>query len=458
MSPRGLLLLAALTAGAVVGALTAAGTGGPETLGGGPDIQVLGRSVLGESGGWTATVPTRSAVPRRLLAPAGGCLPLHAWASERAAVPRGTATAAFTVAAPADRALLIRGVKVIKGKRLPLPTGRDVACSETGGSVLGYGMPLRAQQSLDGPASARPLSQYVRPGGTTGGSIRVRTRDCSCQWWLELDVLDNGKPRKLRIDDGGKPFTLAPPVPPVATDADREVWKYGGGNIPLARAPHNGTVGDHRHSARGLWLTPGSQAPWQLTTDHEVPAVRRIAGSLDVPGVPCVRMYRTLIAAGGRHTGHSTFVAQVASRTEQSLTADVSLRIEKAEPRRGGPAHACLADNWQLDMDRKREEVTVHLTGAAPGTELPVMTGRELDLAHPEGTPVGGTPLFFGVEPGDADYSFTVRLRLTDKAGKVTEHTLTDNGRPFVVSGSPPPDEVTVHRETGNSTSLFLLD
>ncbi|MER7399186.1 hypothetical protein ABT381_27180 [Streptomyces sp. NPDC000151] len=455
MRRRGLLLAAVVT-GAVVGALVGAGAGGPETLGGGPDVQVLGRSVLGESGGWTATVRTGRPVPRRLLDPAGGCLPLHAWASERGAVPRGTATAAFTVAAPAGRALLVRGVKVIRGKRLPLPEGRDVACSETGGSALGYGMRLRAEQSLDGTPTGRPLSQYVRPGGTTGGFVRVRTHSCSCQWWIELDVLDNGKPRKLRIDDGGRPFTLAPPAPPVATDADREVWQYGGGNIPLAGQPHNGTVGDHRLSARGLWLTPGSQAPWQLTTDHEVPAVRRIAGTLDVPGVPCVRMYRTLVAAGGRHTGHSTFLAQVASRTEQSLTADVRLHIEKVEPRRGGTGYACLADNWQQDMDRKRETAAVYLAGATPGTDLPVMTGTELDLARREADPVGQAPLFFGVEPGDADYSFTVRLRLTDRTGKVTEHTLSDNGRPFVVSGAPPPDGLVVYRESGNSTSLFL--
>ncbi|MFJ3341218.1 hypothetical protein ACIPT3_08525 [Streptomyces diastaticus] len=134
------LVTAAVWAGVAVPWASTARAPGPAAAPGpgasaGPNIAVegrdraAGRQALGLawSSTWSATVPKGSAVPDRALG-AGRCAELFRWATGRSAVARGTATAAFTLTAPEDRGLVVRSLRVVKGRELPPPEGTDVEC------------------------------------------------------------------------------------------------------------------------------------------------------------------------------------------------------------------------------------------------------------------------------------------------------------------------------------------
>ncbi|MFD9304094.1 hypothetical protein ACFWCB_15825 [Streptomyces sp. NPDC060048] len=79
---------------------------------------------------WTATLPESGRQPPAgLMRDALGCVPLFRWAAESRAVPRGQATVAYAVGASPSHAVVVRGIRVVKGPRLAVPRGDDVGCA-----------------------------------------------------------------------------------------------------------------------------------------------------------------------------------------------------------------------------------------------------------------------------------------------------------------------------------------
>lgn len=411
----------------------------------GPNIATEGRSSaagkqamgIAWSSTWSATVPKGQAVPARALG-AGRCPELFGWATARSAVPRGRATAAFTLAAPGDTGLVVRSLRVVKGRSLPAPEGRDVACLGAADRSLAPGMERWGQLSLDRPRTLK-LSRSARPGGTVGGVIETSTADCSCEWWIELEVWEGDKRRTVRIDDAGKPFTLAPPVPPVGTPADGGALKYGTADLALARPEDTGGRPSNASSVSASRLLAESGQEMWMVADRAVPAVGRITANLDVPGAVCQHVERALIAADARPAGRAAYAVHLAdpsSAGDAQAVADVSLNVEKVVRQGAAPrGYGCYPDKWDLQMNAGQLRETVRLSGDAP--RLPVLTAESVALSRAsEGAPATGT-FFFGVEawdPGNVEYHFTLDVTVEHPSGKRTRHTVDDAGRPFVLA------------------------
>jgi hypothetical protein len=388
-------------------------------------------------GSWSATVAP-GPIPAHMLSLTSGCGPLHAWATARSAIPRGRATVGFTVQAPPDRSLVIQSVRVVRGKKLPKPSGRDVGCV---GSTSGPGA-TAFNLDLDQTLKKRPFSRYVRPGGVTGGLVDVTTSKRSCEWWIELEILDGGKPRTMRIvDNDGRPFTVAPPVPAMSTVADRAATTYAPWTIPLTRPALHPPAVSGRFSARGFWTNWDQVKPsWTLSTPREVPSVRPLAADMDVPGEGCDRLQRELMARGAHPTGRSFFEASLASSTATSVIAEVTLNIERVRPLRPGVEYGCSAG--EVEPGEHGPPTTVSLAGATKGTDL-LVTHDRLDVSTSGASASstadgygGGRVPPFTILPGNAEYSFTVSIRVTDiNTGAATTLELTDEGKPFVVRG-----------------------
>lgn len=71
--------------------------------------------------------PPSTAAPARALG-TGRCAALYGWATARSAVPRGTASAAFILSAPDDSPVVVRSLRIVKGRTVPAPQGQDVEC------------------------------------------------------------------------------------------------------------------------------------------------------------------------------------------------------------------------------------------------------------------------------------------------------------------------------------------
>ncbi|NEY34917.1 hypothetical protein GTU99_22435 [Streptomyces sp. PRKS01-65] len=497
MSGRRVFLLAFFVTGVLVAGLVAVlapqeprGTASPATSpgsvppaepGGAADgrSRGTGKPILGVSWSsiWSATVPKGEAVPGRVLG-TGRCAALHRWATARAAVPRGTAAVAFTLAAPEDRGLVVRSLRVVEGRAIAVPRGRDVECVGADDRTVARGLGLWGKLSLDAPRDLG-LSRYARPGATVGGVVETRTTGCSCEWWIEVEVLEGDAPRTVRIDDGGRPFTIAPPVARIGTDAQDATQQYGAADIALARgsvalargaaAPARGTAATARDAAaparipRGSsahavrLLEGGAQTVW-MAADREVPAVDRITGNLDVPGTVCGRVERVLMAAGARRAGYTTYGLVLADRSPpgpEEAVADVSLRVQKVERPRTEPAqYDCYGggrSEWQRDT---RERTYVELPPDVP--DLPVFTAEPLRFHEDRAGAPGTDVLYFGVSPmgpGHLTYHFTIEVTVRTPSGEFTRYTLDDAGRPFVLATRPdgvsPSDGEHTYREIG---------
>ncbi|MEV5882764.1 hypothetical protein AB0L74_08600 [Streptomyces sp. NPDC052020] len=405
-----------------------------------------GRPILGVSWSstWSATVPRGEAVPERVLG-TGRCAALHRWATDRSAVPRGTATAAFTLTAPGDRGLVVRSLRVVKGRAIPVPKGRDVECVGADDHTVAPGLGLWGKLSLDAPRDLG-LSRYARPGATVGGIVETRTVDCSCEWWIEVEVLEGDERRTVRIDDDGRPFTIASPVARIGTDAQDEAQGHGISDIALARGAvalvraSGGPSGGSSAYAAQL-RSPGIPEVW-MAADREVPVLGRVVGNLDVPGVVCERVERVLMAAGARRAGHTTYELVLADRSPpgyEEAVADVSLRVEKVERARTEPTgYDCYSDGWSRWVPDGRERISAELVPDV--SVLPVLTAEPLRFHRDTPGDAATDILFFGVSPmgsGHLTYHFTIEVTVQTRSGEFARYTLDDAGRPFILATRP---------------------
>ncbi|MFJ8955313.1 hypothetical protein ACIRO1_34995 [Streptomyces sp. NPDC102381] len=427
--------------------------------------RAAGKAIMGNawSSTWSATVPSRTAVPARALG-SGRCAALYGWATARSAVPRGTASAAFTLSAPDDSPVVVRSLRIVKGRTVPAPQGQDVECVGAVDRTVGQNLHEWGELSLDAPREVR-LSRYVRPGGTTGGIVDARTLGCSCEWWIELEVLEGGAARTVRIDDAGRPFTIASPVARIGAPADDDAQRYGAPDLALARgdgsADARATTG---LSVSGTRLFSGSDQEMWMVTNRKVRDLARITADLDVPGAVCPRLERSLMAAGARPAAHATYAVLFADKSpdmDAETITDISLHVER--PRRLDPeptGYACYPDDRDLQGNTSREEATVLIDRATQGdsdpSDLPVFTEEPVTYYQESARGPATDALFFGVSatgPADVEYHFTIEVTLKSPSGKVTHYTLDDAGRPFAIAARPvgeiPGQGQHLYREVG---------
>lgn len=433
--------------------------------------KAAGKAIMGNawSSTWSATVPSSTAVPARALG-SGRCAALYGWATARSAVPRGTASAAFTLSAPDDSPVVVRSLRIVKGRTVPAPQGQDVECVGAVDRTVGRNLNEWGELSLDAPRDVR-LSRYVRPGGTTGGIVDARTLGCSCEWWIELEVLEDGAARSVRIDDAGRPFTIASPVARIGTPADDGAQRYGAPDLALARGD-GGAGADARAtnglSVSGTRLFSGRNQEMWAVTNRKVRGLARITADLDVPGAVCERLERSLMAADARPAAHATYAVLFADKSpnmDAETVTDISLHVERPRRLDAEPmGYACYPDDWDLQMNTSREGATVLIDRAAQGdsdpsasSDLPVFTGEPVTYYQESARGPAADALFFGVTatgPADVEYRFTIEVTLKSRSGKVTHYTLDDAGRPFAIAARPvgeiPGRGQHLYREVGN--------
>ncbi|MBH5338692.1 hypothetical protein IHE55_29500 [Streptomyces pactum] len=415
-----------------------------------PGIAAVGKPLMdGEGALWTATVPhAGAAAPRHTLKVTRGCGDLYRWATSRGAVPRGTAAVAYSVAAPADTSVVIEGIRVVKGARIATPRGDDVGCAGAVDPTVA-GLPEPDRLDLDGRSPEKRVLRPVRPGGTTGGTLHITTRTCWCEWWVELDVVQDGKARTIRVDDGGEPFRVAPPARRLASGADLDV----SAPVPLSRAN-----GDPREqggvSVRG-YPDPVEfgHGRWLMETQRPVDAPGAIGGNLDVAGVSCARMRRAVTAAGGITAGHTTFDLQITAPVE-AVTVDAAVHIHRVwagTPRRHH--YGCAAPGWRDDFEYPLEDRglyldTLHVIGVPGGGSLKYDPdwrpedgeGKRILFSNRESLTLHRRPdrwsrdIFGGVNAQQATFSFSLEVTVTLPSGEARHFTVDDNGEPFVLA------------------------
>jgi hypothetical protein len=105
---------------------------------------------------------------------------------------------------------------VIVKRQQPSPAALFHFSGEGSQDVVGWFFDLDefespAHQLKDTPDRAAPLyfankTVTVAPGEVVTIDAIAATRTCDCLWKIELEVVVDGKPRIVRIDDDGKPF------------------------------------------------------------------------------------------------------------------------------------------------------------------------------------------------------------------------------------------------------------
>lgn len=411
---------------------------------------------------WTATLPEPGRrPPADLMRDALGCTPLFQWATASRAVPRGQVTVAYAVGAPASHAVVVRGIRVVKGPRLTVPRGDDVGCAGTYGDErvrvlheVGDKRVSPVRLSLDAGATGQRAVLPVRAGGSAGGMVSVTTSSCTCAWWLELDVEEDGKRVTVRVDDGGRPFTLAPSVTtPLATPADEALE----GPRPLSRA-----FGDPRPTRAGVsvaaLLLPKEQS-WEAESDTPQDPASAVGAEAALSGVGCRRMYASVLKGGGVPAGDHRLQLEISgpARTEGAVL-DARVRLESVRGDAGerhryscAPAGVDAHEPYDRpDIVRSLYPDTLHALGPFPsgslkydpdwtpergvGKSMPLAVDEEFAFSEgaAEGSP-GASGISAVIGPEQATFGFTVEVTVILPTGEHAEFTLSDHGKPFLL-------------------------
>jgi hypothetical protein len=152
---------------------------------------------------------------------------LHRFADGLGAVDDGT-WLRIVLDGTAGRTSTITGAHaVVLERRNPSPTALFGTIAQGSQQTIGWyfdlderSSPARELTDVDAP-NAGPLyfpnrTVTVAPGEAVSVDAFVSTRTCDCSWVLELDVVVDGKPRVVRVDNDGQPFRTAgggPDVP-----------------------------------------------------------------------------------------------------------------------------------------------------------------------------------------------------------------------------------------------------
>ncbi|MFD5513044.1 hypothetical protein ACFWIB_35565 [Streptomyces sp. NPDC127051] len=409
---------------------------------------------------WTATLPQPGRQPpAELMRSALGCVPLFRWATAARAVPRGQVTLAYSVGASPSRPALVRGVRVVKGPAVPVPRGDDVGCAgwaqeeRRAAITVARGKPVQpVRLSLDHADTRQEAPLPVRAGGTATGLVTVTTTTCACSWWLELDVEENGRQVTVRVDDDGRPFTLAPPTAPLSTSADREVFAPR----PLSRA-----FGDPQPARAGVSvaaaLVPKPDG-WEAESDAPQDPAAAVGGEARLGGVACRRMYDSVLRAGGVPAADHELELRISGPPlVEGAVLDASVRLETvrldaAERHRYSCARDGVAPGDPIerpDIKRHLFPNTLHAMGPFPSGSLKYDpswrpergVGLSMPLAKDElfsfsraGADGRGT---FGISaviaPEEATFGMTVEVTITLPTGERASFTLSDHGKPFLL-------------------------
>jgi hypothetical protein len=111
--------------------------------------------------------------------------------------------------------VVIEAMRAVIDRRQPPPAMLELACHPEG--------ELESRRLTIDLESSHPVARYVssdgRPFGFTVQKGEVEaflitaTAVTSSVWWhLEVDVVDGGRRSTVRVDDGGRPFSTAPPA------------------------------------------------------------------------------------------------------------------------------------------------------------------------------------------------------------------------------------------------------
>ncbi|MEV6576553.1 hypothetical protein AB0M92_00115 [Streptomyces sp. NPDC051582] len=409
---------------------------------------------------WTATLPQPGRKPpAELMRGALGCVPLFRWATGARAVPRGQVTLAYSVGASPSRAAVVRGVRVVKGPAIAVPRGDDVGCAGPTGDErwaavgVARGKPVQpVRLSLDRTGARQEAPLAVRAGGTATGLVTVATAHCTCAWWLELDVEENGRPVTVRVDDDGRPFTLAPPAAALSTSADREFQV----SRPLSRA-----YGDPQPARAGVsvaaTLVPQPDR-WEAESDAPQDPAGAVGGEALLGGVACRRMYDSVLRAGGVPAGDQELDLRISGPPLVEgavLNASVRLETVRLDAARRY-RYSCVRDGEEpvalIDMigiQRHLFPNTLHALGPFPsgslkydpswsperGVGLAMPLARDEAFAFGEAGPDGrGTyGITAVIAPTQATYGMTVEVTVTLPTGESSSFTLTDHGEPFLL-------------------------
>lgn len=438
------------------------------------------------AGGWTATLPGEGRrAPAEYARSSRGCGPLFRWAIREHAVARGTVKVGYTVGAAAGSSTLMRRIRLVKGEAVDPPKGDDIGCvgvapdeqkqhlgSENGAGPLG-----QPQFSLDGGRSEQTVTYPVRSGGTVSGIVAVSTRACSCTWWLEVDVEEDGRQRTLRIDDAGRPFRSAPLTSALATNAERG-FRYWNGR-PLARSwgDPGPAPGGLSASVRVEQSVPVAGAGWRANTEGPADPADVPVRNLHIGGTACRQMGESLLEAGAVPAGELALGLHISAPPDVfDATLDASVRVEKVEPAtQDTHQYSCVERGANLDdaasadlvHDRSLYPDTLHAMGPFPsgslkydpdwdavdgeGKEMPLAVGEEVYLSEDE-TGANGLLVTAGLFVEAATFHLTVDVTITLPSGQRHRFELTDHGKPFVVGPGPgklPALHRVDHRETG---------
>ncbi|MFD7079210.1 hypothetical protein [Streptomyces sp. NPDC059918] len=416
--------------------------------------------VAGDGGPWSATLPQPGRKPpAELMRGVLGCVPLFRWATAARAVPRGQVTLAYSVGASPSRAAVVRGVRVVKGPAISVPRGDDVGCAGRGREerlaavTVARGKPVQpVRLSLDHAGIRKEAPLPVRAGGTATGLVTVTTTTCACSWWLELDVEESGRQVTVRVDDDGRPFTLAPPAAALSTSADRDFQIPR----PLSRA-----FGDPQPPQAGVSVAAAlvpQPDHWEAESDAPQDPPAAVGGEARLGEVACGRMYDSVLRAGGVPAGDHQLQLVISGPplTEGAvLNASVrleSVRLDAAQRYRYSCARDGVKPVAPIDMigiERHLFPDTLHALGPFPSGSLKYDpswrpergVGLSMPLAVDElfafgkaGTDGRGT---FGigavVAPTQATYGMTVDVTVTLPTGERSAFTLTDHGKPFLL-------------------------
>ncbi|WP_158708444.1 hypothetical protein [Streptomyces sp. NRRL S-244] len=425
-----------------------------------PGLYATGAPLLDGDGSWAATLPQPGRQPpAELMRGVLGCVPLFRWATTARAVPRGQVTLAYSVGASASRAAVVRGIRVVRGPAVPVPRGDDVGCAglardeRLDAVTVARGKPVQpVRLSLDRAGARQEAALPVRAGGTATGLVTVTTAACTCAWWLELDVEENGRQVTVRVDDDGRPFTLAPPAAPLSSSADRE----SGAARPLSRA-----FGDPQPPQAGVSVAAALVANpdgWEAESDAPQDPAAAVGGEARLGGVACRRMYDSVLRAGGVPAADHELELRISGPPlVEGAVLDASVRLETVRPDAAERhRYSCARAGVDLidpvdrpDIERHLFPNTLHALGPFPSGSLkhdpswrPERgVGLSMPLAKDElfsfsraGADGRGT---FGISaviaPEEATFGMTVEVTVTLPTGERASFTLSDHGKPFLL-------------------------
>jgi hypothetical protein len=164
--------------------------------------------------GYSLVLPQSRTAPRSK--PPALCRAWYAWGKRRGGVDADLTEAYLTLQGRPNTAILIQDARVEILSRTQPRSGVEAVCVPPGGAVASprlVDINLDARPPLTLLAEAgddRPGRQHLqlalRGTETEQLIIRAHTRRCDCQWRLHLDVVADGKPLDVMVDDHGKPF------------------------------------------------------------------------------------------------------------------------------------------------------------------------------------------------------------------------------------------------------------